>query len=261
MYIPMKKIKYRKILTLLLGIAALCILTAGADLDAQENNYRYKIEYDFMGLKKTAAHVRVGIKIDGQKFTGTLNGHSIEWGGRYYTVSDTLVARMYHTNGHLNVREEVVFKIGWYSKPTAAEAADGMYVFNNPKMYKNTDGMGLLDASEETMEAVSITTDMLAMFYSYRKIDFDRIMPGREYLVSITGMNGARQHLLFRYLGLSKYKINGVEYPTYQTEFEYYFNGRPSGYTVSCEVERESRLPLVFSGKLKIGKVAMIYEP
>ncbi len=261
MYIPMKKIKYRKILTLLLGIAALCILTAGADLDAQENNYRYKIEYDFMGLKKTAAHARVGIKIDGQKFTGTLNGHSIEWGGRYYTVSDTLVARMYHTNGHLNVREEVVFKIGWYSKPTAAEAADGMYVFNNPKMYKNTDGMGLLDASEETMEAVSITTDMLAMFYSYRKIDFDRIMPGREYLVSITGMNGARQHLLFRYLGLSKYKINGVEYPTYQTEFEYYFNGRPSGYTVSCEVERESRLPLVFSGKLKIGKVAMIYEP
>ena len=261
MYIPMKKIKYRKILTLLLGIAALCILTAGADLDAQENNYRYKIEYDFMGLKKTAAHARVGIKIDGQKFTGTLNGHSIEWGGRYYTVSDTLVARMYHTNGHLNVREEVMFKIGWYSKPTAAEAADGMYVFNNPKMYKNTDGMGLLDASEETMEAVSITTDMLAMFYSYRKIDFDRIMPGREYLVLITGMNGARQHLLFRYLGLSKYKINGVEYPTYQTEFEYYFNGRPSGYTVSCEVERESRLPLVFSGKLKIGKVAMIYEP
>lgn len=261
MYIPMKKIKYRKILTLLLGIAAVCILTAGADLDAQENNYRYKIEYDFMGLKKTAAHAHVGIKINGQKFTGTLNGHSIEWGGRYYTVSDTLVARMYHTNGHLNVREEVVFKIGWYSKPTAAEAADGMYVFNNPKMYKNTDGMGLLDASEETMEAVSITTDMLAMFYSYRKIDFDRIMPGREYLVAITGVNGGKQHLIFRYIGLSKYKINGVEYPTYQTEFEYYFNGRPSGYTVSCEVERESRLPLVFSGKLKIGKVAMIYEP
>lgn len=261
MYIPMKKIKYRKILTLLLGIAAVCILTAGADLDAQENNYRYKIEYDFMGLKKTAAHAHVGIKINGQKFTGTLNGHSIEWGGRYYTVSDTLVARMYHTNGHLNVREEVVFKIGWYSKPTAAEAADGMYVFNNPKMYKNTDGMGLLDASEETMEAVSITTDMLAMFYSYRKIDFDRIMPGREYLVAITGVNGGKQHLIFRYIGLSKYKINGVEYPTYQTEFEYYFNGRPSGYTVSCEVERESRLPLVFNGKLKIGKVAMIYEP
>ncbi len=261
MYIPMKKIKYRKILTLLLGIAAVCILTAGADLDAQENNYRYKIEYDFMGLKKTAAHAHVGIKINGQKFTGTLNGHSIEWGGRYYTVSDTLVARMYHTNGYLNVREEVVFKIGWYSKPTAAEAADGMYVFNNPKMYKNTDGMGLLDASEETMEAVSITTDMLAMFYSYRKIDFDRIMPGREYLVAITGVNGGKQHLIFRYIGLSKYKINGVEYPTYQTEFEYYFNGRPSGYTVSCEVERESRLPLVFSGKLKIGKVAMIYEP
>lgn len=121
--------------------------------------------------------------------------------------------------------------------------------------------MGLLDASEETMEAVSITTDMLAMFYSYRKINFDRILPGREYLVSITGSNGERQHLLFRYVGVSRYKINGVEYPTYQTQFEYYFNGRPSGYTVSCEVEQQSRLPLVFSGKLKIGEVAMIYEP
>ena len=257
----MKKNNYIRILALTVGIVTLCCMTFGGELYAQTNNYRYKIEYDFMGLKKTAAHADVSIRIDGENFAGSLNGHSIEWGGRYYTVSDTLVARMFHTNGHLTVREEVVFKIGWYSKPTAAQAADGMYVFNNPKLYKNTDGMGLLDASEETMEAVSITTDMLAMFYSYRKINFDRILPGREYLVSITGSNGERQHLLFRYVGVSRYKINGVEYPTYQTQFEYYFNGRPSGYTVSCEVEQQSRLPLVFSGKLKIGEVAMIYEP
>lgn len=162
----MKKINYIRILAL---TVTLCGMTFGGELYAQTNNYRYKIEYDFMGLKKTAAHADVSIRIDGENFTGTLNGHSIEWGGRYYTVSDTLVARMFHTNGHLTVREEVVFKIGWYSKPTAAQAADGMYVFNNPKLYKNTDGMGLLDASEETMEAVSITTDMLAMFYSDRK--------------------------------------------------------------------------------------------
>lgn len=242
---------------LLLTAAMLCCFATGAF----SRDYNYKVDYSFMGLKKTAAHARIGIKVDGETFIGTLNGHSIAWGGRIYTVSDTLVAKMTRTSGYLSMREHIVFRIGWYSKPTKAEAASGLYDFTNPLLYRNTDGEGSLDASEETMEAVSITTDMLAMFYIYRHISFDRLEKGREYLVSITLPDGNRQHLLFRYCGESSYKINGVEYPTFKTQFEYYFEGRPSGYTVDCEVERESRIPLIFSGKLKIGHVAMIYEP
>ena len=63
----MKKINYIRILAL---TVTLCCMTFGGELYAQTNNYRYKIEYDFMGLKKTAAHADVSIRIDGENFTG-----------------------------------------------------------------------------------------------------------------------------------------------------------------------------------------------
>lgn len=214
-----------------------------------------------MGLKKKAATACVTTSADGNLFKATLNGHSIEWGGRYYTVSDTLIARINVSPVTFKVREDVVYKMGWYTKPTVSEAASGFYNFSNPALYRNTAGQGLLDASQETMEAVDITTDMLALFYIYRNVSFDSIEQGREYMMTVRQPDGTRQHLIFRYTGESNYTINGMAYPTYDTEFQYYFNGRPSGYTVKCQVERQSRIPLVFSGKLIIGHVSMIYNP
>ncbi len=249
----------KSLLRALLAVQAITIGAIGAS--AAESVYNYKVEFVFMGLKKTAANASVVVNSDGTNFTGTLKGHSIEWGGKIYAVCDTLVATINPSGGSLPVREAVSYKKGWYFKTTESDGASGPYDSSNPAFYRNTDGQGELDASPETMEAVSITADMLAMFNIYGQIPFDTLEQNREYLLSVEMPDGSRQHMILRYFGESKYKINGNEYPSYSTEFEYYYNGRPSGYTVSCEVARDSRVPLVFSSKLMIGHVAMVYEP
>ncbi len=44
---------------------------------------------------------------------------------------------------------------------------------SNPANYKNIKDQGYLNADGQTMEAVTVTADMLGLFYYFYEIDFD----------------------------------------------------------------------------------------
>ncbi|MDE6206492.1 MAG: DUF3108 domain-containing protein [Muribaculaceae bacterium] len=229
-------------------------------VSAQQDVYHYKIKYKFGIINKTAAHACVHINTQGDLFTATMDGNSISWGGRVYCVQDTLVARMSHQPGPAAVREQVVYQNGWYSKPRTSEYLDGTFSMSDPASYRNTAGAGQLDASSSTMEAIKITTDMLGLFYSFRYLPLADMTNGATVVLPVTGASGANQNVSITYNGVEDCSVDGADFSVYNCTFEYYYQGRPSGYRVRCLVECESRVPLLFSTDLPIGHVEMICQ-
>ena len=239
---------------IILALAALLSIAASS---AQVREYNYDVYYALGILHKRVASARVVTETSGDNFFGILHGSSVAWGGRIYSVRDTLRCRMSLSGQFPKVRENVEFQIGWYAKPLETELASGTFSYSNPSSYRNTHGHGTLDASHETMEAVAISTDMIGLFYLFEHIDFSQIEAKHTYLLPI-GKPSGESHMDFRYEGPSTYELDGRRIPTYVAVIDYYVNGRPSGYPITCEVEQTTRVPLSFSAALKIGRFKMV---
>ncbi|MDE6007273.1 MAG: DUF3108 domain-containing protein, partial [Muribaculaceae bacterium] len=125
---------------------------------------------------------------------------------------------------------------------------------SNPANFKNIAGQGELDADSETMEAVTITSDMLGMFYYFHELNFDNMSAGQQVTIPIEG--GYSRSVTVTYNGRSEF--GGM--PTYSVTFEYSYDGASSGYPVQAQVDQNSRIPVLLSAELAIGHVEMIYE-
>lgn len=241
----------KRISVLLLSMAALFGVSAYAQ------SLRYDVVYDLGFIHKVAGHANMNITGEGTSMTGYLSGKSIPWGGRIYCVQDTLIADI--TNGTGTVPAmNVSYRNGWYTKPKVEELEAGSYDRTAPANYKTINGQGELDASNATMEAVTITADMLGLFRSFRDMDFDKLVAGQTYNIPISIAGAGSQNVALTYLGESNYEKNGVNTPTYKVRFEYSYEGQPSNYPVDCQVSQTERIPLYLSADLAIGKMEMI---
>lgn len=244
--------------TFLLLFAFIAALTGMAQVQLPYQEINYNVHYHWGIIDVMIAHGKVTLSTNGNQFNGTLDGNSIPWDGRVFCVSDTLQATM--TPGSPVSHETVTYENGWYLKPKTTVYRSGGFDPTNPVNYKNIKGQGTLDADANTMEAVTVTADMLGMFYFYHEIDFDSMSPGQQITIPITVEGGINQQVVVTYNGKSTYTASGVTYPTYSTTFEYSYNGAMSGYPVQAEVATGSRIPVLLSASLPVGKVEMIYD-
>lgn len=211
----------------------------------------YDADYHYGFIKISAGTATISLNLDGNKYMATMNGQSIPIGGHIYAISDTLRATMTPTTSGLS-RETVSYKNGWYAKPTRDDATPSD-LFSNPALYKNTCGGGSLDASPETMEAVSISTDMLAMFYYFRQMDFDAMAPGQVVNITIRQPGTAPQNLVVTYDGQGAFE--GAD--TYKVTFNFSYHGEMTDYPITAEIDPLTRLPLLLSAELKIGHIEL----
>lgn len=212
---------------------------------------RYAADYRYGFIKITAGFAEIDVDIDDNTLTATLNGHSIPWHGREYTISDTIVANMSQSGGVYN--ESVQSESGWYSKPRIAQIANGEFDRDNMDNYRTIYGRGYLDASDETMEAVTISADMLAMFYYFNVLNFGDMSARQNVTINIVLPDGDTQQALITYNGTDSFNGNDV----YNVTFEYSYHGQMSNYPVDCMVDVNSRLPLMLSAELKIGHIEL----
>lgn len=241
----------KRISVLLLSLAA---LFGG---NAYGQNLRYDVVYDLAFIHKVAGHAEMNISGEGTSMTGYLNGKSIPWGGRIYCVQDTLIADI--TAGSEGLPEmHVSYRNGWYTKPEIHALEAGDYDRTNPQNYKTIMGQGELNASNATMEAVTITADMLGLFRSFRDMNFNTLTVGHTYNIPLEIDGAGAQTVALTYLGESNYEYNGVSTPTYKVSFEYSYQGKPSNYPVICQMNRTSRIPLYLTADLAIGRMEMI---
>lgn len=240
-------------LTLLL-VAFMC--HAQSNIPYQEINY--DVRYHLGIIDVNIAHGTVGMQKDGDLFSATLNGHSIPWEGHVFSVSDILKARITPAEGM--DRETVLYENGWYRKPKASLYGTPAYDPEDPANYKTIKGEGTLDASGNTMEAITVTADMLGLFYYFRELDFGSMAEGQQTVIPIEVVGGEPQKVVVTYEGSSQYEIGGQTHDTYDVTFEYSYNGAMSGYPVQTKVDCASRVPLLLSASLPIGKVEMICQ-
>ena len=246
MEITMKK-------TLLLLFAFVAALTGMAQVQLPYQELSYDVHYHWGLVNVNIGHGKVTLSSQGDQFNATLDGNTIPWEGRVFCVSDTLNAVM--APGLSG--ERVTFENGWYLKPKVMEYRSDGFQASNPANYKNIAGQGSLDADAQTMEAVTVTADMLGMFYYFHEIDFDSMSPGQQVTIPISG--GYSNAVTVTYNGQSTYDAGGSKYPTYSCSFTYNYQGASSGYAVQAQVDRSSRIPVCLSAELAIGHVEMIY--
>lgn len=235
----------KNIYALIAGMAAAVGASAQVTIPYQE--IPYDVHYHWGLIDVMIAHGRATIQTDGNEFRATLDGNSIPWEGRVFCVSDTLNAEMIPQAEGLP-RERVTYQNGWYLKPRVMQFNSGAFHPDDPVNYKNILGQGELDASGETMEAITVTSDMLALFYYFRAIDFERMSPGQQLFIPAEG--GFARGVTVTYNGMTDGK--------YTVDFQYTYDGAPSGYTVQCQIEPWSRVPALMTASLPVGHVSLI---
>lgn len=243
---------------LLLFLGLMLFFAAKSQVNIAPAEYHYDVHYHWGLINLNIAKGVVTVATDGNNFSGTLDGNSIPWEGRVFCISDTLNCSM--TPGNPLSHERITYANGWYMKPKVTQYKSAGFDPQNPANYKNIKGQGTLNADGNTMEAVTVTTDMLAMFYYFKQMDFPSMTPGVVTTIPFTDQNGQPQKVLVTYNGTSHYNADGVEYPTYSVDFQYSYNGVMSGYNVHSEVSVTDRIPVLISASLPIGHVEMIYS-
>lgn len=217
----------------------------------------YNVNYHWGIIDVNIAHGTVKYECDGNNFYGTLDGVSIPWEGHVILVSDTLNMKL--EPGVKYSKEVINSQAGWYRRPKAKYYRSNDYDASNPANYKNIAGQGEYDASNNSMEAIAITSDMLGMYYYAHEIDFETLQEGDKITIPIEGVYA--QEVDITYLGKGTYEIENVVYPTYNCMFEYNYKGKMSGYPVQMRIDQKNRLPVFLSASIPVGKVEMIYNP
>ena len=242
---------------LLFSLLLASSLMAAAQIRLPYQRINYDVRYHFGLIDVEIARGTATVESNDNNLKATLSGETIPWEGRVYCVSDTLCATM--TPSDPSNMETITYENGWYRKPTTAEYRDGNFDYDNPANYRNIKGQGNLDASPQTMEAITVTADMLALYYYFHQIDFDSLDRGEVVTIPFTRENGQAEKVEITYFGKTEFEDSGTTYPAYELTFEYTYNGVSTGYPVKTYVGQQDRLPLYYSATLPIGHVEMIY--
>lgn len=243
--------------TLLLLAVLLGFFAADAQVVIPRTEIPYNVKYHWGLIDVMIARGKVVMESDGQQFYGTLDGTSIPWEGRIICVSDTLNAQMHSEGG--NMHENVAYQSGWYRHPQVNSFRSATYNPDDPAFFKNISGQGDYDASGDTMEAITVTSDMIGMYYFAKAIDFEALEPGTRLEVPIDGPYS--KMLAITYNGKGTFDANGDTYPTYDCTFEYDYGGTMSGYPVECKISATERIPVFLGASLPLGQVQMLYDP
>lgn len=243
----------KKVLTIIMLAAFSMVARAGVTIPFTQ--IPYNVNYHWGIIDINIAHGIVEIESDGNNFHGTLDGVSIPWEGHVILVSDTLDFNTIPTSGLS--KEKINYQSGWYRRPKANYFKSKNYDPANPENYKNIAGNGHYNASNDSMEAITVTSDMLGMYYYAHEIEFDKLQPGQKMTIPIEGVYA--KEVVVTYLGEGQYEENNITYPTYNLQFEYTYGDTLSGYQVHMRVGKENRIPLFISASLPVGKVEMLY--
>lgn len=237
---------------LLMALVALGIFSASSQVRIPYQEIPYNVNYHWGLIDVMIARGIVTIQADEDGFTGTLDGTSIPWEGKIICVSDTLKADMTRDS------ERVNYQSGWYRHPKVSDFRSANYNPDDPATYKNIAGGGTYDASGDSMEAITVTSDMLGMYYYAQALDFPSMQVGESVTIPIDGKYADK--VIITYTGTGTYSVDGNTYPTYNCNFEYSYGDRMSGYEVECKIGVTDKIPLFISASLPMGHVEMLYS-
>lgn len=252
---------FRKIITIAVMICGLSTSaqTVPADIEIPATTLHYNIKFHLGFIDKEIAQGSAHFQCsEANGFTASLSGSSIPWEGRQYSITDTL-SSTFKTDAATGLPFETVRYInGIYTKPLCSEGAEGQLILEKTGAFKNIHGDGTLSASPTTMEAVTITAQMLSMFYYSNALPFDTWPAGKTAKLNINMPDGTQDFIMIHYVGERQHEnADGTSTPTYAIIFNYSYQGQLSKYPVECEIDATRHVPLFFAADLSIGHMEM----
>lgn len=238
---------------ILFFMSVICAVANSAATDFPSQSLEFSIKYKCGFLEETAAHARIDISCYDGNFNAILGGRTTPILGIIYCVNDTLQST-FAPSGITDspANENVQYISGYYRKPHVDETID----LASPHSYKNINGGGYLSASDATMTCVAMTADLLCMFYYAKTVEFDRMREGVAVYVPMEMQYGGSKTLMVIYEGVKQYNGRSVYHLTCNVSV----NGELTPYPVTVYIDRELRIPTLFSASIAIGEVQMEYR-
>lgn len=237
------------------------IIAAFAASAAQPaDSLHYDVNYRWGFINKNVASALITVKQSGDTLTATMSGHSIPWGGRIYSIRDSLSAVISAPSADSPApAESVIYENGIYTKPMVQDTPAGRQIERN-SAFRDILGHGTLSASPETMEAITITADMLSLFRICSLVNFADMNPGDVIRIPITGTSPGA--LSIRFIGTAPFTIGDDNiFAGRHIVFTYEYNGKPDAYPVDAIIDSKTGTPLQFSASIKIGHMTMTLDP
>lgn len=238
-------------LLLSIFVMSLISFSAMSKVDDYSDTLRYEARYRYGFIKIDAGYADVVLHIGNNRLEATMNGRSFDIGDRIYAISDTLHAVM--PAGAAHAVENVTYENAWYTR-RSADNVGPVIDFGDRSDSRSIFGEGDLDASSGTMEAVTLSTDILGMFYYFKEMDYSKLHAGRVINMDITLPDGDIQKAVMQYVGEDTF--NGRA--TYKMLVNYSYHGEMSCYPVTVQVDKTTKLPLLLSANIKIGHVELV---
>lgn len=221
--------------------------------DFPYENYYYQLYYHCGFINEKLAHANVQVSNDNANFYATLEGSSIPIGGRLYCINDTLQSTFEITATPTQPGSETIELIaGYYRKPKVGEELYSP----SAHTYRSIDGQGFLSADPATIECVTLTADMLAMFYYAKSIDFANMEQGSTIDIPILLADGSQRTLTLTYNGESTFH----GHDTYLLTANFTYHGTESKYPITIHIDKDELVPLNFAASIVIGDVSLRLE-
>lgn len=228
---------------------------AGLAADFANEVLRYKVEYKWGLVEKTAGYVTISLTNTPDRYKSRLTASTAKWADKFYKVRDTLSCEV----------TKAGFRPVFYQKDSH-EGGDDKHDYVKYSFHGNIVrgdcirrkwNKGKLERDEtRVLEAEGTTVDMLSAFYYMRSLPYAQWAKGRKHVVNI--FSGKQKEILtIIYRGTEKVTYDGKTYNCYHISFTFTSNGKKkTSDDMDAWIDTATpHIPIKLEGKLPIGKV------
>lgn len=235
---------------------ALCIgIAAHAATHFTNESLHYVVTYKWGLIHKDAGDATLRLHNSGGNYDIVMTAKTRPWADRFFTVRDTLRARVQRDNFRPLRYEKHTHEGGKYGRNIIDYSYSGRTVTGSCEKFRRKKEGDFLE--KFTMQATGSAYDMLTIFYYLRTVDYGALR--NNQVLKKTIFSGSKaETVTIKSLGIEKVKLRDNSVHTaYHIRFRFTSGGgKKSSPDMDTWISTDSRhIPLRLEGDLPVGKV------
>lgn len=233
--------------------------TLAMAVNFNNESLKYKVEYKWGLVNKTAGYVTVSLKNRSDRYVCNLAAHSAPWADKFYKVRDTLYCEVLK-NGFLPVIYEKRSHEGGDHKLDVVKYSRSGGTTTGTCIRKVWEEDKLVKDEQRVLTATGTVVDMMSVFYYMRNLPYETWTKGKVHQLNI--FSGKRKELLtITYQGIEDVKCDNKVYNCYHIKFKFTSDGKKkTSDDMDAWINTSGRrLPVRLEGALPIGKIRCFY--
>ena len=236
-------------------IAALLAVMSARGAEFSNETLRYVVSYKWGLIHKDAGDATLSLRRSGDEYRIMLTAKSRSWADKFYSVRDTLIARVATSGFRPRHYTRIAHEDGKYARDDISYSYSGTTITGSCRRERHRKGK--VNVSEKTLIASRQAWDLLSVFYFLRTIDYSQLTSRK--VVSTTLFSGKEaESVIIKSLGeetiklSDKRKVNALK-----VSFRFTTAGKKkSSEDITAWLSADSRrIPLLVVGSLPVGQI------